>query len=105
MKKQPKTDEIDRPLTLIDTADLIDELTQRHNEIIIIRENRKDSGLLDIRAKTNFGKRGNPDIGFDIVFALQLLHSTEEQLLRDHLDFKEDDNDGNDAQQDADCSS
>lgn len=87
-------------LNFASTEELIDELTLRCEEIIIIRENLKDSSLLDIRAKTHFGKRGNPDIGFDIVFALQLLHSTEEQLLRDHLDFKEDDNDGNDAPQD-----
>ncbi len=93
----PKQTEID--LNLISTGELIDELTTRHDEIIIIRENLKDSGLLDIRAKTHFGKRGNLDVGFDIVFALQLLHSTEEQLLRDHLEFKEDDNEGSDSPQ------
>lgn len=82
MPKQPKIDEIN--LNLISTEELVDELTLRCEEIIIIRENRKDSNLLDIRAKTHFGKRGNPDMGFDIIFALQLLHSTEEQLLRDH---------------------
>jgi len=89
----PKDTAID--LNLISTEELVDELTLRCEEIIIIRENRKDSTLLDIRAKTHFGKRGNPDMSFDIVFALQLLHSTEEQLLRDHLDFERDDNDGN----------
>ena len=92
-------------LNLASTEELIDELTLRCEEIIIIRENLKDPSLVDIRAKTHFGKRGNPDIGFDIIIALQLLHTTEEQLLRDHLDFKEDDNDGTNEPQDNDSGS
>lgn len=95
MQKQTQID-----LNLIDTDDLINEIARRHDEIIIIRENRKDSELVDIRTKTHMGKFANPELGFDILFALQLLQAAENQMIMDYLGAEQEDNDGNDAPQD-----
>lgn len=83
-------------LSLISTEDIIDELTERHEQIIIIREDRKESDFLNIRARTSFGKYGNKEAGFDIVRALILLHTTAEQLLKDHIDAEKVEDDGSD---------
>ena len=95
----PKDTAID--LSLISTKGLIDELTERHEELIVIREDRKESTWLNIRAKTSFGKYGNKNAEFDIVRALNLLHTTAEQLLKDHLEAEKVEDDGSDASQDS----
>ncbi len=92
-------------LSLIDTEDLITELTERHEEIIIIREDRKDSEWLNIRTKTGFSKYGNRDAGFDILRALNLLHITTMQLLQDHLIAKKAEDSDSDKLPDADFGS
>lgn len=81
MPKETATD-----LSLIDTESLIAELANRHEEIIIISENRKKPDCVDIYAKTANGE--SHEIGFNIFFALNLLHTAEEQMLNDYLGFK-----------------
>ena len=92
-------------LSLISTEELIDELAERHEELIVLREDRKDSAWLNIRAKTGFGKYGNKEAGFDIVRVLSLLHTTAEQLLKDHLGAEKAEDDGLNDPQDSDNSS
>lgn len=87
----PKDTAID--LSLISTEELIDELTERHEEIIIVREDRKDSSWLNIRAKTNFCKHSNPNAGFDLIRTIAILHSAEEQLAKDYLNTEDSDSD------------
>ena len=92
-------------LSLIDTKDLIAELTERHEAIIIICEDRKDSEWLNIKAKTGFSKYGNKDAGFDILRALNLLHTTAMQLLKDHLIAEKAEDSDSDKLPDADSGS
>lgn len=92
-------------LSLIDTESLMVELLERHEEIIIIREDRKDSEWLNIKAKTSFGKYGNRDAGFDILLALNLLHTTTMQLLKDHLIAEKAEDSDSDSPQDTDSGS
>ena len=80
-------------LNLISTEELIDELTERHEEIIIVREDRKDSTWLNIRAKTGRTKYSNPNARFDLLLAARTLHTAIEQLIRDYLNTEEGDSD------------
>jgi len=93
----PKQTQID--LNLVDTKELIQELANRHEEIIVIREERLHPDMLNIRVKTSVGLLTKPELGFDIICALQLLHTAEEHLILDYLGVEQD---GNDAPQDAD---
>ena len=104
-QEKPESKETAINLSLIKTEDLITELTERHEEIIIIREDRKDFEWLNIRAKTGFGKYGNRDAGFDILRALNLLHTTAMQLLKDHLIAEKAEDSDSDKLPDADSSS
>ena len=92
-------------LSFISTEELIDELTERHEELIVIREDRKAPTWLNIRAKTSFGKYGNKEAGFDVVRVLNLLHTTAEQLLKDHLSAEKAEDDGLNDPQNSDNSS
>lgn len=91
-----------RPLEIVSTEELIDELTERHEEIIIVREDRIHSEWLNIRAKTKFRKNSNRKARFDLILAIQMLHTAEEQLIRDYLNTEDDDSD---APQDNDSGS
>lgn len=92
----PKDTAID--LNLISTEELVDELTERHEEIIIIREDRIHSDWLNIRAKTGFRKNTNRKAKFDVILAVHMLNTAEEQLIKDYLDAGDG---GSDSPQDS----
>lgn len=73
-------------LELVSTDDLIKELSNRHKEIIVIREYKKRVNEDNVFVKTNFGKKGRKDKGFDLVVATEMLHATHWQLIHDYLD-------------------
>ncbi len=73
-------------LDLVSTDDLIKELSERHDEIIVIREYRKSVNEDKVFVKTAFGKKGRKDKGFDLIEATQMLHATHWQLIHDYLD-------------------
>lgn len=73
-------------LDLVSTGDLITELANRHEEIIVIREYKKHTNEDNVFVKTNFGKKGRQDKGFDLIEATQMLHSAHWQLIHDYLD-------------------
>ena len=83
----PKNTAID--LAFVSNEELIDELTERHEEIIIVREDRIRSEWLNIRVKTSFSKRSNRAASFDLIRAIAILHSAEEQLAKDYLNTEE----------------
>lgn len=85
----PKDTAID--LALVSNEELIGEFAERHEEIIVVREDRKDSNWLNIRTKTGRTKYSNPDAGFDLILAVQTLHTAIEQLIRDYLNTDNDD--------------
>lgn len=95
----PKDTTID--LTLISTEDLQRELMSRHEEIIIIREDRKDGEYFFVQAKTRFGKAGKAEIGFDIVCALELLSNAQKLLVEEHFGLTKAEDDVSDSPQDA----
>jgi len=83
-------------LNLVSTGDLITELASRHKEIIVIRECKKRINKDNVFVKTNFGKKGRQDKGFDLIEATEMLHATHWQLIHDYLDdIKEKSNDRN----------
>ncbi len=73
-------------LELVSTDDLIKELSNRHKELIVIRERRKCPGVVNVFVKTPFGEKGRRDKGFDLVEATQMLQAAHWQLIYDYLD-------------------
>ena len=73
-------------LDLVSTKDLIQELSVRHKEIIVIREYKKGVNEDSVFVKTNFGKKARKDKGFDLVLATEMLHATHWKLIHDYLD-------------------
>jgi len=73
-------------LELISTSDLIGELASRHKELIVIRECKKKDQADDVFVKTGFGRKGQPDKGFDLVAATAMLQAAHYQLVYDYLD-------------------
>ncbi len=76
-------------LDLISTSDLIEELANRHSELIVIREYKKRINEDNVFVKTGFGKKGRKDKGFDLIEATQMLHAAHWQLIHDYLDDAE----------------
>ncbi len=72
-------------LELISTSDLIEELADRHSEIIVIRERKKSYKEDKVYVKTGFGKKGRKDKGFDLIVATEMLHATHWQLIYNYL--------------------
>ncbi len=83
-------------LSLVDTETLITELSKRHEEIIIISECRKKPECVNIFTKTANGEFFDEKVGFDIFLVLQLLHTAEDQMIRDYLGPKKAEDDGSD---------
>ena len=73
-------------LELVSTDDLIHELADRHKELIVIRERKKGVNEDNVFVKTGFGKKGQPEKGFDLMVAIEMLHATHWQLVHDYLD-------------------
>lgn len=73
-------------LELIPTDALISELSERHTEIIIIREYKKGVNEDKVFVKTGFGKKGRKEKGFDLVSATEMLHAAHWKLIHDYLD-------------------
>ena len=96
----PKETAID--LSFVNNKELQDELVKRYEEIIIIREDYKDEEHFYIRAKTGFGSSGKPEVGFDIVVALNMLADTQKTLIAEHFGLEPVKDDGSDTPQDAD---
>ena len=95
----PKQTEID--LNLLDGEELMQELMRRYEQIIIIRENRKESDIVDIKIKTCRGKFCKPEDDFDIILAQDLLMTAHEHLLKAYMGLDEDDNEGADSPQNS----
>lgn len=75
----PKDTAVD--LGLISTQDLIREIHKRHENAIVVYEDRKDSELLHI-----FPKAHADGEGFDLVVNVGMLHTAAEQLLHDFFE-------------------
>jgi len=73
-------------LELISTSDLIEELSNCHRELIVIRERKKKTHTDNVFVKTSFGKKGRRDKGFDLIEATQMLSAAQWQLTHDYLD-------------------
>lgn len=73
-------------LNLVSTDDLIKELSNRHKELIVIRERKKKVNEDKVFVKTGFGKKGREEKGFDLIAATEMLHATHWQLIYDYLD-------------------
>ena len=76
-------------LDLVSTDDLIEELATRHKELIVIREHKKGIDEDNVFVKTDFGKKGCQDKGFDLIEATEMLHAVHWKLIYDYLDERE----------------
>lgn len=81
----------DTDLELVSTSDLICEISNRHKEVIVIREHKKHVNEDNVFVKTDFGKKGRKDKGFDLINATEMLHAAHWQLIYDYLDEVEQD--------------
>lgn len=72
-------------LELVPTDNLIAELSNRHRELIVIREHRKIPEADTIFVKTPFGELGKEEKGFDLVVATEMLHATHRRLVIEFL--------------------
>lgn len=72
-------------LELVSTDDLIAELSNRHTELIVIREHKKKIDTDKIFVKTLFGELSKKGKGFDLVIATEMLHAAHEQMTIDFL--------------------
>lgn len=86
-------------LNLISSDVLMHELMNRFEQIIIIRENRKDDEIVDIKVKTAKGKFTMSNDEFDIVFAQELLLTAQANLLKVYLEAKKGSDDAPDARE------
>ena len=73
-------------LVLVSTDDLIEELSNRHTELIVIREHKKRQNEDKVFVKTEFGKKARGDKGFDLISATEMIHATHWQLIYEYLD-------------------
>ena len=73
-------------LELVSSSDLIEELSNRHDEIIVIREYKRKTETDKVFVKTSFGKKGRKEKGFDLIEATSMLHAAHWQLIYDYLD-------------------
>ena len=94
----PKETAID---PLISTKELINELVRRNDEIIIIRNDIKNDDYILVQAKTGIGEHANPEVGFDLIIALSMLHSAQTMLVAKHFKLETEDEDDNDDPQDG----
>lgn len=72
-------------LEFVSTDDLIAELSNRHAELIVIREHKKVADEDMVFVKTPFGKLGKPDKGFDLVVATGMMAAAQNQMVIDFL--------------------
>lgn len=92
----PKNTAID--FTEVSTEELMTELSDRHEEIVIIRENLKKPDWVDIWTKTPLTEVTDPEVGYDALRALELLHTAVKQMFVDYMRIErvdEDDSDEN----------
>lgn len=99
----PKQTQIE--LNLLSSDDLMQELMSRYEQIIIIRENRKESEIINIKVKTQRGKFCKPEDEFDIILAQDLLLTAQDHLLKVYMGAEQEDKDGTNDQQDNDSGS
>lgn len=72
-------------LELISTDELIMELSNRHTELIVIRNKEKRTDADTIFIKTPFGELAKKEKGFDLIEALEMLDATTKQLAIEYL--------------------
>ena len=75
-------------LELISSEELINELLDRYEQLIVIREDPKDGSKYDINVKTGFGDLSRDGVKFDLVVATEMLQSVQQQLVFDFLAVK-----------------
>ncbi len=73
-------------LELISTDDLIQELSDRHSELIVIREHKKLRDSDNIFVKTPFGDLSSDRKNFDLVNAVEMLNAAQLKLTMDFLE-------------------
>ncbi len=73
-------------LEFISTADLIAELSNRHKELIVIRDKEKSEDANMVFVKTPFGPLAKQEKGFDLVEAIEMLDATQKQLVIEYLE-------------------
>ncbi len=73
-------------LDLISTQDLITELADRHTELIVIREHKKQYHSNNVFVKTPFGKLGKEGKGFDLVVVTDMINGAHRQLIMEYLE-------------------
>ena len=73
-------------LELISTDDLITELSNRHKELIVIRNTEKAKDTDTIFVKTPFGPLAKKEKGFDLIEAVEMLDTTHKQLIIEYLE-------------------
>lgn len=76
----------DNNLELVKTDDLIMEISNRHTELIVIRDHQKKSGADKVFIKTPFGDLANRDMGYDLVHATDMLQAAHRELLIGYLE-------------------
>ena len=72
-------------LELVSTDELIEELSGRHTELIVIRNKKKKIDADTIFVKTPFGELAKKEKGFDLIEALEMLDATIKQLAIEYL--------------------
>ena len=88
-------------LNLVDTDALVQELCNRHESIIIIREDRKDDDTFYVSAKTPLGRHGKPEVGFDLIYAMELICNAQFDLVAQHFGLPKAEEDNSGDSQDA----
>lgn len=73
-------------LDLVLTDDLISELSNRHTELIVIRNKEKSKNADTVFVKTPFGPLARREKGFDLVEAIEMLDATQKQLVIEYLE-------------------
>ncbi len=83
-----------RDLEIVSTKMLVDELTSRHQDIIIItRDSRTDNAQMTI-IKTRRGEKCRSDKNYDLIIATELLQESQKGAIMDYLDVIKSEEDG-----------
>ena len=72
-------------LDLVSTDALIQELSNRHKELIVIREHKKILDSDNVFVKTPFSSAANKEKGFDLLHATEMLNATQFQLAMEYV--------------------
>ncbi len=83
-------------LELVSTIELLAELNARNDKLVVITECKKIANSVDVFIKTPFGPLAKVDKGYDLIYAIDILHAASSKLISKYLEKNPENGSGGD---------